>query len=171
MKAFQDFIKTVAKLRSPEGCPWDKEQTLYSMKKDMLEEAAELADALDNKDIDNIKEELGDVLLHVAMHSQIASEYGLFSIEDVINEENEKIIRRHPHVFSNLDLKSTDDVLKKWDEIKKKEKEGQPQQKSILDSIPKNMTSLAKAQKIQEKVAKVGFDWTNIDDIFNKLNE
>ena len=171
MKEFERLKQIVEKLRSPQGCPWDKEQTLYSMKTDMIEEAFELLDALDNKDIDNIKEELGDLLLHVVMHSQIAQEENLFSITDVITNLNEKLIRRHPHVFSGVDLKNTDEVLKKWDEIKAKEKTGKPTYQSVLDSIPSNIPSIIKAEKIQKKAAKFGFDWTDIKDVLNKLDE
>lgn len=171
MTEFNELIKTVAKLRDKDGCPWDKAQTLYSMKKDMIEEAFELLDALDNKDIDNIKEELGDLLLHVVMHSQIAGEEKLFNISDVIKEQNEKLIRRHPHVFSKETLKTKEEVLKKWEEIKKQEKSEKKQPNSILDNVPSSLPSLYKAQKLQKIAAKTGFDWKNINDIFLKLDE
>lgn len=171
MKEFYKLVEIVSKLRSPEGCPWDKEQTLYSMKNHLIEEVYELVDALDKKDIDNIKEELGDVLLHVVMHSQIASEDNLFNISDVIDDESEKLIRRHPHVFSSEKLDTTDKVLKRWEEIKKSEKKDCSKNKSILDKVPVALPSLQKAQKLQNVAAKVGFDWNNINDVLDKLNE
>ena len=121
MNEFDRLVDIVKKLRAPEGCPWDRKQTLYSLKDALLEETCELIDALDNKDIENIKEELGDVLLHVVFHSQTACEDGLFNIEDVAQGINEKLIRRHPHVFKNEHYETAEQVKERWDEIKKEE--------------------------------------------------
>lgn len=171
MKEFDRLLEIVEKLRSPEGCPWDREQTLYSMKADMMEEASELLDALDNKDAENIAEELGDLLLHVVMHARIAEEDGLFTIEDVARGINEKLIRRHPHVFAGAEAKTTGAVLKNWEEIKKREKRGKPEPESVLDKLPASMPTLMKAEKLQKKAAAYGFDWTDTNDIFAKLEE
>lgn len=171
MDEIQKLKDIVKKLRAPDGCPWDRQQNLYSMKAAMLEEAAELADALDNKDIDNIKEELGDLLLHVAMHSQMASEGGLFDMESVAKGINDKLIRRHPHVFGDEKISESDAVIERWQEIKKEEQKGKPELESILDKAPKNLTTLSRAQKLQKLAAKVGFDWADINDVFKKLDE
>lgn len=171
MKKFDELTEIIKILRSPEGCPWDREQTLYSLKSAMMEEAAELLDALDNKDIENIKEELGDLLLHVVIHSRIAYEDGLFDIEDVIDNLNEKLIRRHPHVFANEKIHSSAAVIKRWDEVKAAEQKTKPKLKSILDKTPNNLPSLLKSENLQKRAAKYGFDWENIEHVFNKLDE
>ena len=171
MQEFNRLIEIVKKLRSPDGCPWDREQTLYSMKASMMEEASELLDALDNKDIENIAEELGDLLLHVVMHAQIAEESGLFTLEDAIRGINEKLIRRHPHVFAGAEAKTTAAVLKNWEEIKKQEKRGKPEPKSVLDKLPASMPTLMKAEKLQKKAASYGFDWDDTNAVFAKLEE
>lgn len=171
MKKFDELTEIIKILRSPDGCPWDREQTLYSLKSAMMEEAAELLDALDNKDIENIKEELGDVLLHVVIHSQIAHEDKLFDIEDVIDNLNEKLVRRHPHVFANEKINSSAAVIKRWDEVKAAEQKCKPKPKSILDKTPNNLPSLLKSENLQKRAAKYGFDWENIDHVFDKLDE
>ena len=122
MKIFDEFVETIATLRAPGGCPWDQEQTHESMKKCLIDEAEEVLEAIDAKDDDNLCEELGDVLLQVVMHAQIAAEEGRFTIEDVIRGVNDKMIRRHPHVFGDVKVDSLEDQLKLWEEIKAKEK-------------------------------------------------
>lgn len=171
MKEFNELIDIIKALRAPNGCPWDKEQTLYSLKKEMSEEMAELLDALDNKDIENIKEELGDVLLHVVFHSVVASEDNLFTIEDVCKGINEKLVRRHPHVFGDVKVSDTSEVKANWDKIKANENKDKSEPVSILDKVPRNLPSIMQAEKLQKKVAKVGFDWTDINQVFNKLHE
>ncbi len=171
MKEFDKLIDIVKKLRAPDGCPWDRKQTLYSLKDALLEETCELIDALDNKDIENIKEELGDVLLHVVFHSQTACEDGLFNIEDVICGINEKLIRRHPHVFKNEHYETAEQVKERWDEIKKEENKDKTAPDSILDKVPKSLPSLMQAEKLQKKASKYGFDWENPEQVFKKLQE
>ena len=171
MKEFDKLIDIVKKLRAPDGCPWDRKQTLYSLKDALLEETCELIDALDNKDIENIKEELGDVLLHVVFHSQTACEDGLFNIEDVICGINEKLIRRHPHVFKNEHYETAEQVKERWDEIKKEENKDKTAPDSILDKVPKSLPSLMQAEKLQKKASKYGFDWENPEQVFKEKNK
>ncbi len=172
MKEFDRLIEIVKTLRAPDGCPWDREQNLYSLKDKMIEEAYELLDAIDNKDIDNIHEELGDLTLHVVMHSLIAEEENLFTIKDVLNRISDKMVRRHPHVFGNEDISKTEDVIKRWDEIKKIEKKGKEKESnSILDNVPVSLPSLLKSSKMQKIASKVGFDWKDINDVILKLEE
>ena len=170
MKEFDRLIEIVTTLRAPDGCPWDRDQNLYSLKDKMIEEAYELLDAIDNKDIDNIHEELGDLTLHIVMHSLIAEEENLFTIKDVLNRISDKMVRRHPHVFGDEDITKTEDVVKRWDEIKKIEKKGKVSN-SILDNVPVSLPSLLKSSKMQKIASKVGFDWKNINDVILKLEE
>ena len=153
---FDDFIDIVATLRAPDGCPWDQEQTHHSLKPCMMEEAAEVLAAIRILDTtgepDNLREELGDVLLQVVMHSQIAREEGHFTLEDVIDEVSAKMIRRHPHVFGEQEVSSADHVLRNWDEIKKKEKEGKSIQESPLREIPKEFPALTRSVKLLKKI-------------------
>ncbi|MBZ4642839.1 MAG: MazG family protein [Deferribacteraceae bacterium] len=167
-KEFNKLVKIIEKLRAPDGCPWDREQTLYSLRDQLIEETFELVEAIDNKDIENIKEELGDLLLHVIMHSVIAAEDNLFTLTDVMKTIFEKLIRRHPHVFGGEKTDSVDDVLVNWEKIKSKEKKDR---KYILDGIPKGLPSIQKAYKLQEKAKKVGFDWENSEDCLKKVEE
>ena len=171
MNEFDRLVDIVKKLRAPEGCPWDRKQTLYSLKDALLEETCELIDALDNKDIENIKEELGDVLLHVVFHSQTACEDGLFNIEDVARGINEKLIRRHPHVFKNEHYETAEQVKERWDEIKKEENKDKKVPESVLDKVPRSLPSLMQAEKLQKKASKYGFDWDNPEQVFEKLQE
>ena len=156
---FEDFVNIIGALRSENGCPWDKEQTHNSLKPCMMEEAAELLAAIRIYDktgnCENMREELGDILLQVVMHSQIASEEELFSIYDVIKEVSEKMIRRHPHVFGNVKADTADEVLSNWDDIKKKEKEKQSWVESPLREIPMELPSLTRATKVLKKQDKL----------------
>lgn len=167
-KNFREFVSIVKKLRSPDGCPWDRQQTLYSLRDQLIEETFEMVDAIDNKDIENIKEELGDLLLHVIMHSVIAEEENLFSLNDVMKTISEKLIRRHPHVFGDRGRISVDEVLVNWDEIKKLEKKGR---EKYLDGIPKSLPAIQKAYKLQERAKKVGFDWESAESCMKKFDE
>jgi len=167
---FEKLVNTVRKLRSEEGCPWDREQNLFSVKNQFIEEAFELLDALDKEDIPNIREELGDVLFHTVFHSIMAEDENRFRLDEVISEVNAKLIRRHPHVFGTENLTSSDEVLANWDEIKKQEKRAKLAE-SILNDIPAAYPSVMRALKIQEKVRKVGFDWEKAEDCFDKLTE
>ncbi len=172
IKELKNLIEVVAKLRAPDGCPWDREQTHKSLKPNMLEEAYETIDAIDSNDMDNLREELGDVLLQVVLHAQIASEEGAFNIEDVAKELKEKLIHRHPHVFGNEKVSSTSDVLKNWDKLKQEEK---TYRTSVMDGISKAQSALMSAQKISKKAVKTGFEWPNeqalYDCIFSEYEE
>lgn len=157
-----------------EKCPWDKVQTHESLRKGMIEEAYEAVEAIDNEDMPNLREELGDVLLQVVFHANLAEEEGQFDLKDVINEECEKMINRHPHVFlqetGNNDPKSIDKVLEKWENIKVKEKNEQTCT-SRLQRVPKALPALMRAFKIQKKAADVGFDWDDVSEALNKVDE
>ena len=158
------LIDIVAALRGENGCKWDREQTHKSLRPNMLEEAYEAVDAIDDGDVANLKEELGDVLLQVVLHSQIAKDNGEFDIEDVAKELSDKLIHRHPHVFGNTKVSSTQEILDNWDKLKKEEK---TYRKSILDGISKSQSALMSAQKISKKVVKVGFEWDSVESLKN----
>lgn len=170
-----DFIGIVATLRSENGCPWDKVQTHESLKPCMMEEAAEVLAAIRILDKtgnpENLREELGDVLLQVVMHSQIAKEEGLFTLEDVINEISEKMIRRHPHVFGNVQADNPTQVLKNWEEIKKEEKKGKEWVKTPLRDIPPELPALTRAQKAIKKTDKLYEKQPDIKETFASLKE
>lgn len=169
-KALDRLIEVVEMLRAPDGCPWDREQTHESILSDMVEEVYEFFEAVENKDRSHMKEELGDVLMQVVFHSQIAKEDNNFTIEDVANEIADKLIRRHPHVFGDLIVDSTETVLTKWEAIKLQEK-GKEDRHSILDGIPKGLPALFRAEKLQKKAAKTGFDWPEIAPVLDKVEE
>lgn len=166
---FETLRSVIATLRGPGGCPWDIKQTHESLKKYLLEEAYELIEAIDEEDDDHIIEELGDVLLQVMLHAQIGEDEGFFSIQDVIRTLVSKLIYRHPHVFSDVKVKDENEVLKNWQELKLAEKGDEV--KSILSGIPKELSGLLKAEKLQSKAAKVGFDWTELSPVVEKIKE
>jgi len=168
---FHDLVEIMAKLRSKEGgCPWDREQTHESLKPYLIEETYEVLEALDNEDPDLLQEELGDLLLQIVFHSQIAKENGYFTIGEVISGICNKLISRHPHVFGDLQVKSSEKVLENWEEIKRKEKREESYTES-LRRIPKGLPSLMKSYKVQSKAAKVGFDWENVEGAIDKVKE
>ncbi|WP_418964689.1 nucleoside triphosphate pyrophosphohydrolase [Cetobacterium sp.] len=170
MKKFDDFVEIIKKLREPDGCPWDREQTLESLKPHLLEETYEVLEAMDEGG-EKLKGELGDLLLQVVFQSNICEEKGEFKIEDVIDSISEKMIRRHPHVFENdTDIKTSDEVLINWEKIKKEEKE-HADRTSILDGVPKGMPALLRAEKLQKKASKIGFDWNEIHGVIDKVEE
>jgi tetrapyrrole methylase family protein / MazG family protein len=160
--------KIVAQLRSPDGCPWDREQTHQSLKPHLIEECYELVDAIDAGDDKEIKEELGDLLLQVVLHSQMASEEGRFDMDDVATVIADKLIHRHPHVFGENKLPDSEAVLRQWEVIKRAEKQ---ERNSALDGVPKALPALARAQKVQTKAARVGFDWNDADGALEKVQE
>jgi tetrapyrrole methylase family protein/MazG family protein len=164
------LIDLMKVLRSDQGCPWDREQTHESLKRYLIEETYEYLEVVDLNDKERMCEELGDVLLQVVFHAQIASENGNFSIADVINGICEKMIHRHPHVFGNVSAETSGEVLKNWEEIKKKEK-GNLNQTSVLQDVPKNLPALMRSYKVQQKAAQVGFDWDDISYVFAKIRE
>ena len=172
----EKLVALVARLRGENGCPWDREQTRETLKPMLIEEAFEALDALDSDDPADLKEELGDLLFQVVFHAQIARENGEFDLGDVIDRSYEKMTRRHPHIFGAADLKTSEDVLKNWEDIKASEKgtvsPSRPDSKrSLLDGIPRKIPALYRAYQMTAKAARVGFDWLCLDDVLNKLNE
>jgi tetrapyrrole methylase family protein/MazG family protein len=163
------LAETVAVLRSPEGCPWDQEQTPQSMRSGFLEEASEVIDALDADDSDNLREELGDVMYHLLMQAQMAAEVEDFKLSDVIASIEAKLKHRHPHVWGDWEVADSAEVVRNWEMIKQKEKN--TANNSILDNVPRALPALAQSQKIQDKVRKVGFDWPDIAGVYAKLDE
>lgn len=169
---FFRLIELVQILRGPNGCPWDKAQTHQSIRKNMIEEAYELVETIDTLDLNHMIEELGDVLLQVMLHSQIAEEDGFFNIYDVLEELNSKLVRRHPHVFGEEKAKQAEEALNHWEKIKQKEKEDRGINViSQLDGIPKDLGEIYKSYKLQKKASHVGFDWVRIDEVFAKIEE
>ena len=164
---FNRLCEIVAKLRGPGGCPWDREQTHESLLPQLIEEAYEVAGAVRTKDDANFREELGDLLLLIVMHAEIAREAGRFDIDDVIDDVTQKLIRRHPHVFGKSDARDSGAVLKQWESIKRAEKTG----KHYLDGLPTALPALMRAQKAQSKAARVNFDWTELRDVIAKIEE
>ncbi|MBS4175765.1 nucleoside triphosphate pyrophosphohydrolase [Bacillus sp. FJAT-49736] len=167
---FSSLRSIIADLRGPNGCPWDKEQTHLTLKKYLIEESYELLEAIDEDDIDHIIEELGDVLLQVMLHAQIGEDEGMFTIDDVIERISDKMIRRHPHVFGDVDVNDVDDVIKNWSEIKEQEK-GREKKQSILDEVAKGFPAIMKAYEYQKKASKLGFDWNQPDEAWKKVLE
>ncbi|WP_243388450.1 nucleoside triphosphate pyrophosphohydrolase [Bacillus kexueae] len=167
---FSSLRSVIAELRGPNGCPWDRKQTHHSLKRYLIEECYELLEAIENEDIDHMIEELGDVLLQIMLHAQIGEDDGLFTIDEVVRSVTSKMIRRHPHVFGEVSVDDAEEVVSNWEEIKKVEK-GNQQEESILDSIASSLPALTKAYKLQKKAAKVGFDWTNVNDAWKKVHE
>jgi tetrapyrrole methylase family protein/MazG family protein len=167
---FQALIELMAKLRGPDGCPWDRKQTPESLKPFLIEECYEVVEALDEGVPDKVKEELGDLLFQIVFHARIAEEQGRFTIGDVIASNLEKMTRRHPHVFGDARLSTDQEVLANWEELKKKEK-GYEDRKSVLEGVPRRLPSLLRAHSLQERAARVGFDWSRIDEALPKLDE
>ncbi len=167
---FQDFLDIIKKLRAPGGCPWDKEQSPESLRSALLEEAHECIDAINSGDDDHINEELGDLFLLAGMISFIKEEQGIFTVESVLRNVTAKLVRRHPHVFADSRVATSKEVIVQWDSIKR-EVEGKVDDRSILNTVPKSLPPLEKAFRIQKKAAKVGFDWKNLQDVFDKVSE
>ena len=167
---FDDFKKIIEILRSPEGCPWDREQTHNTIRNEFIEETYEAVDAIDRGDKTDLCEELGDVLLQIMLHSQIAYENGDFNVEDVIDGVAKKMVLRHPHVFGDVSVENSAQVLENWDKIKKTEKH-QTSYTDTLKSVPMSYPALMRAQKIQKRAGKVGFDFESIEAPLQKLNE
>ncbi len=168
----KELVRIMEVLRAPGGCPWDREQDHVSLRPYLLEEAYEVVEALDEKDPDKLQEELGDLLLQVVFHAQIAREEGTFELEDVARGIVHKLVRRHPHVFSNLAVKDSSEVVDNWQRIKQQEPGRQePGRSSRLDGIPRTLPALMRAAKVQERAARVGFDWPNVEGAWEKLLE
>lgn len=172
----EKLVQLVERLRGENGCPWDREQTRETLKPMLIEEAYEVLDALDSEDPAELKDELGDLLFQVIFHSQIAYEKNEFDLADVIDRSHSKMVRRHPHIFGNADLKTADDVLKNWEDIKAAEKgiesASKPHsERSLLDGIPSKLPALHRAHQMTAKAARVGFDWPHLREIMSKMQE
>ena len=167
----RELIITFRKLRDPvSGCPWDKEQDFKSIASCAIEESYEVADAIEREDFEDLKAELGDLLFQIVFHSEMAKEKDLFTIEDVIDELNSKLIRRHPHVFNDGNVKDAKDSLKIWEDVKAEERSSKNLD-SAMDDVPKNLPSLTRTKKLQKRATRVGFDWKNSKDIMAKIDE
>ena len=168
---FQTLMDIVARLRAPGGCPWDREQTHESLKRNLLEESYEVIEAIDQGDPAVLSEELGDLLVQVAFHSDIAKEAGDFQLEDVLREINAKLVRRHPHVFADGHAKDAREVERNWEQIKAEERKAKGESKSPVEGIPGNLPALAYAQLMQDRVGKAGFEWDDISGVLDKIVE
>ncbi len=175
----QHLVQTIWRLRQPDGCPWDREQTHRSIGKNMIEEAYEALDCIEADDAAHLREELGDVLMQVVLHAQIAADAGEFTLADVARDIDAKLIRRHPHVFGDADADSSDEVLKIWDEVKLAEKAakdkavaaGEAAPEGLLDGVPTHLPALMQAQKVSRKAAAVGFEWETVQDVWDEVAE
>lgn len=169
-----ELLLIMEKLRTPEtGCPWDLKQNFKSIAAYTIEEAYEVVDAIEREDTDDLKDELGDLLLQVVFHARMAEEAGLFNFDDVANAVSEKMIRRHPHVFGDEANKTADDVKNSWEEIKAEEKRAKTEDEttSLLDDIPNPLPGMSRAVKLQKRAARIGFDWPDMQQVFDKLDE
>ena len=171
-RGFEDFQQIIARLRAPDGCPWDRKQTHSSLRPYLLEESYEVLEALDQEDPEHLVEELGDLLLQIVLHTQIATEEQDFNMTDVVSGISEKIIRRHPHVFTELEVDSVEGVLSNWEQIKAEERKNKGEErKSMLDGIPVTLPALIQADQIQQRAKRVGFDWKTIEPVIAKIHE
>jgi tetrapyrrole methylase family protein/MazG family protein len=170
---FPELVGLMARLRAPDGCPWDREQTPSTLRKYLIEETYEAIEAIDADDPDLLCEELGDVLLQVVFHAQLATEIGDFNIDDVVNGIVTKLVRRHPHVFGEVSVADSDEVLKNWEQIKKAEKQDDAvrRRNSVLDGIPAGLPALMAAMEVSKRAVKVGFEWGSIDEVLLKVDE
>ena len=168
LNQFATLVDIIARLRAPDGCPWDRKQTHASLRENLLEECYEVLEALDEGDSERLYTELGDLLMQVVLHSQIATEAGEFELGDVISSINTKLIHRHPHIFGAKKVKDAEEVALNWEELKQEERKADA---SMLDSVPGQMPALAYSQEIQRRVARVGFDWEDIEGVIDKLSE
>ena len=171
MSLFEELVQIMKTLHSPNGCPWDREQTHESLKPYLIEEAYEVIEAIDSGSDEHLIEELGDVLLQVVFHAEIADNEGRFTIEDVIRVIIEKLKRRHSHVFGDAVVSDSGQVIRNWEEIKRREKREKKEGGSVLDGLPRSLPALIKARRIQEKVSRVGFDWERTEEVMLKVEE
>lgn len=169
--SFENFQEVVARLRAPDGCPWDREQTHLTLRPYLLEETYEVLAALDSEDQSALKEELGDLMLQIVLHAQLASEYGDFSMVDVLQNINEKLVRRHPHVFGDLEVKDQQTVVQNWQKLKLAEHEGDREFNGVLRGVSPALPALVQAETFQQRVNRVGFDWPDIQGVFEKIDE
>ena len=171
MRLFEELVKIMKKLLGPGGCPWDREQTHESLKPYLIEEAYEAIEAINSGSDDQLIEELGDLLLQVVFHAQLAESEDRFDIDDVLRGIIEKLKRRHPHVYGDTVAESSNQVIKNWEEIKRKEKREKKGSGSVLDGLPEMLPALIKARRIQEKVSRIGFDWDRTEEVMLKIEE
>lgn len=169
LNSFDTFLSIIAKLRGPEGCPWDRAQSHKTLRRYLIEECYEVVDAIDENDRSHLAEELGDVLLQVGLHSQIGSDEGTFAIDDVLHAINSKLLRRHPHVFGDVEFTSAEEVADNWQLLKDQER-GNPSE-SVLDGVSESLPALAHSQEIQRRAGKLGFEWDDIDGVIDKVRE
>jgi tetrapyrrole methylase family protein/MazG family protein len=169
--SFESFAEIVAHLRAPNGCPWDREQTHESLRKHLLEESYEAISAIDAGDFTDMREEFGDLLLQIVLQSQIANEEGQFNINQVIQGIHSKIVRRHPHVFGDLEVNGVEGVLANWEKLKEKERKEKKEERGLLDGVPVALPALSQAQEYQDRAARVGFDWPQIEGVLDKVRE
>lgn len=168
---FGELVQIMARLRGENGCPWDREQTHASIKPYLLEETYEVLESIDENDPAKLEEELGDLALQVVFHAQMADEAGLFTIADVLRGINEKLRRRHPHIFGDVKANTAQEVLFNWEQIKKLEREKAQGHASVLDGVPRELPALLRAHRLQEKASRVGFDWNEARQVFQKVEE
>ena len=168
---FGELVQIMARLRGENGCPWDREQTHASIKPYLLEETYEVLESIDENDPAKLEEELGDLALQVVFHAQMADEAGLFTIADVLRGINEKLRRRHPHIFGDVKADTAQEVLFNWEQIKKLEREKAQGHASLLDGVPRELPALLRAHRLQEKASRVGFDWNEARQVFQKVEE
>ncbi|MGZ5442943.1 MAG: nucleoside triphosphate pyrophosphohydrolase [Thermoanaerobaculia bacterium] len=168
-RSFDDLVKLMARLRGPDGCPWDRKQTLPDLKPYVIEEAYEVVDAIDRNNRADLLEEIGDLLLEAVFISEITREEGTFDVYDSITAIHDKLVRRHPHVFGDVEAKDAEQVLVNWERLKQDERKAE--NKSLLAGIPQSMPALLKASRLTEKASRVGFDWRRTEDVFDKLDE
>src|SRR5437016_8447822 len=168
-RSFDDLVKLMTRLRGPDGCPWDRKQTLESLKPFVIEEAYEVVDAIDNNDRRALLEEIGDFLLQAVFIAELTREEGSFDIYDSVTAIHEKLVRRHPHVFGDVEARDAEQVLVNWEKLKNEERKAE--NKSVLAGVPQSLPALLKAARLTEKAARVGFDWRGTDDVFAKVDE
>ncbi len=169
--SFESFMEIVAHLRAPDGCPWDREQTHASLRTHLVEESYETLEAIDAEEPASMREEFGDLLLQIVLNAQIASEAGSFNMSGIIQGIHHKIVRRHPHVFGDLDVKDVNGVLQNWERLKEQERGSQQMDKGLLDGVPLSLPALIQAQEYQDRAARVGFDWPEIQGVLDKIVE
>jgi tetrapyrrole methylase family protein / MazG family protein len=168
-RSFDELVQLMARLRAPGGCPWDRKQTLPDLKPFVIEEAYEVVDAIDKDDRDALREELGDLLLQAVFIAEMTREEGSFDIYDSVTAIHDKLVRRHPHVFGDVEANDAEQVLVNWEKLKSDERKAE--NKSILSGVPQSMPALLKASRLTEKASRVGFDWRRTSDVFDKLDE
>ncbi len=171
MESLEKLKEITAVLRSPEGCPWDRQQNFRSMREHLLEETFEVIEAVDQNDMTNLREELGDLLFLIFFYSRLAEEQGLFQLSDIAVDITAKLVRRHPHVFGDVRVEGVEEILQNWEKIKHEEKGQKPKNPSLMDGVARHSATLHRALKSQERAAKVNFDWQHSDEVFQRLEQ